>query len=243
MLIIIHGSDTTQSRKYFLDEKNKTRDSLLIESENVNVTDLTQLFEGGSLFSESKYLFIEQLLTKRKKSTDLKDILLYLEKQSTEHTIILWEGKELERGALSTFKKATIRDFKLPQTLFQFLDALKPDNNKLLIKLFHQTVTTTEPEMIFFMLVRQFRILLALAQNPSTLYSNDGAEGGRFTPIDELKRMQPWQKNKIEKQSKLFDTVHLLDLYDKLFKIEVGQKTGTLNTSLICAIDFFLLEV
>ena len=230
MLTIIHGSDTTQSRKYFIDEKNKIKDAILLDADKVNLTDLTQILEGGGLFGETKYLFIEQLLTKRKKSAELENILKYLETNAAEHTIILWESKELERSAFNTFKKAIIKPFKLPQTLFQLLDAIQPGNGKLLIKLFHLTVEITESEMVFFMLIRQIRILLALS-------------GTADTPIDEVKRIQPWQKSKLESQARRFNTAHLLDLYDKLFAIEAGQKTGTLTTSLLSAIDFFLLEV
>ncbi len=250
MLTIIHGSDTALSRKYFLDEKQKLKDAILIEAEKVDLTELAQLFEGGGLFGETKYLFIEQLLTKRKKSSDFKDILTYLEKNAGENTIFLWEGKELERGTLNALKKAVVRTFKFPQTLFQLLDAILPDNNKTLIKLFHQTIETTEPEMIFFMLIRQIRILLALSS--FVIPVKTGIQK-RMDPrirdddkeniIDEIKRIQPWQKGKLEKQARLFEPTHLLDLYDKLFQIEVGQKTGTLNTPLVSAIDFFLLEV
>jgi hypothetical protein len=230
MLTIAHGSDTAQSRKYFFDEKQKHQDAILLDADKVNITDLAQVLEGGGLFGETKYLFIEQLLTKRKKSVELENIIKYLEEHAAEHTIILWEGKELERSSLNAFKKAIVKPFKLPQTLFQLLDAIQPGNGKLLIKLFHQTVETTEPEMIFFMLIRQFRILLALS-------------GATDDPIDEVKRIQPWQKSKLETQAKHFDTIHLLDLYEKLFHLEVGQKTGALTTPLVSAIDFFLLEI
>src|SRR6202042_2725393 len=131
MLTVIHGSDTAQSRKNFLDEKQKYPDAVLTDAEKIDLTWLTQLFEGGGLFGETKYLFVEQFFSKRKKSSDYKDILSYLEKNSAEHTIILWEGKELERGILNDVKKATIKIFKLPQTLFQFLDAIKPQNGKM----------------------------------------------------------------------------------------------------------------
>lgn len=232
MITIIHGSNTALSRKYFLSEKQKFSDATILDAEKVNLTDLTQLFEGGGLFGETKYLFIEQLLTKRKKSADLKDILIYLEKNASENAIFLWEGKELEQAMLKQFKNAIVKPFKLPQTLFQFLDAIKPGNSKLLISLFHQTVETTETEMVFFMLVRYFRILLALSEAKQQTES-----------IDEVKRMADWQKNKLQKQVKLFDNSHLLTLYNKLFDIEVAQKTGRLSSSLISTIDFFLLEV
>ncbi len=231
MLTIIHGSDTAQSRKSFLSEKIKYADAILLDADQINLTDLTQLFEGGGLFGETKYVFIEQYLTKKKKNGDYKAILSYIEKNSTENTIVFWENKELERSTLNELKHANVRIFKLPQTLFQLLDALQPGNSKLLIKLFHETVTTTETEMVFFMLVRQFRILLALSNNTES------------EKIDEVKRIQPWQQGKLEKQAKSFPLPHLLQLYEQLFNIETAQKTGTLTQPLINTIDFFLLGV
>ena len=230
MLTIIHGSDTAQSRRVFLSEKNKYSDAILLEADQVNLTELAQIFEGGGLFGETKHIFIEQYLTKKKKNGDYKAILAYFEKNALENTIVLWENKELERGTLNELKHATVSIFKLPQTLFQLLDAITPGNYKTIIKLFHTTIETAETEMVFFMLVRQFRLLLALTKHTEN-------------PIDELKRLSPWQKTKLEKQAKSFDLAHLLDLYDKLFNIEVGQKTGGLSTTLVSAIDFFLFEV
>ena len=232
MLTIIHGSDTARSRKYFFEEKQKYPDAVHLEAEQVNLTDLTQLFEGGGLFGETKHLFIEQFFTKRKKSSDYKSVLTYMQTHAKENTIILWEGKELERGTLISFKTAVNKVFKLPQTLFQFLDTLAPGNQQMMIRLFHETITSTETEMVFFMLVRQFRILLALQR----LNKQEGA-------IDEVNRLAPWQKTKLEKQANVFEPTHLLMLYDKLYEIEVGQKTGGLTMPLVSAIDFFLLSV
>lgn len=234
MLTIIHGNDTALSRKYFLDERQKAPEAVLLEAENVNLTDLTQLLQGGGLFGETRHLFIEQFLTKRKKSADFTDILTYLEKQAKEHIIVLWEGKELERSTLNNVKTAINKSFKLPQSLFLLLDAIKPGNGKLLIKLFHQTIETSEAEMVFFMLIRQFRLLLALSEK-------EGADTS--DSIDEVKRMAPWQKSKLQKQACLFEPIHLLTLYEKLFQIETGQKTGGLTMPMISTIDFFLLEV
>jgi hypothetical protein len=232
MLTIIHGSDITRSRKAFLDEKNKYPDAVQLEADQVNLSDLAQLFQGGGLFGETKHIFIEQYLTKKKKNSDYKAILTYFEKSAAENTIVFWENKELERSTLNELKHATINVFKLPQTLFQLLDAIAPGNNKTIIKLFHETIDTAETEMVFFMLVRQIRILLALSDQTQT------AE-----VIDEVKRLAPWQKTKLEKQAKNFEVSHLLQLYDRLFQIETAQKTGALTQSLICTIDFFLLEV
>lgn len=229
MLTIIHGTDIVASRKFFLDEKQKHPNALLLDAENVNLTDLAQVIEGGGLFEESKHIFIEQFLTKRKKSGDYKEIIAYLDSHADAHMIFLWENKELDIGIQKSFKKAAVRPFKLPQSLFAMMDNIKPGNGKQLIKQFHQTIESAEVEMVFFMLVRQFRMLLALSAPSSS-------------EIDELKRLT-WQRNKMQQQANTFDKKELLNLYTKLYAIEKGQKTGTLSMPLATAIDFFLLEV
>lgn len=230
MLTILHGTDLVASRKYFLDEKQKHPEALLLDAENVNLTDLAQVIEGGGLFEESKHIFIEQFLTKRKKSGDYKDIIAYLDSHADAHMIFLWENKELDIGTQKSFKKAAIRPFKLPQSLFAMMDNIKPGIGKQLIKQFHQTLETAEVEMIFFMLIRQFRMLLSLSDQSNS------------QEIDEVKKLT-WQRNKMQQQAKLFDQDELKRLYSKLYVIEKGQKTGTLSLPLTTAIDFFLLEV
>jgi len=231
MVTLIHGSDTAASRKFFYDEKQRHPDALLLEAEKINITSLMQIFEGGSLFGETKYVFIEQLITKLKKTSNFKDIVSFLEKSAETNDIYIWEGKDLEPSSLKLFKKVTVRPFKLPQTLFLLLDNIKPGNGKNLIPLFHQTIETAEVEMVFFMIIRQIRILLALSDPESR------------ANIDEVKRIAPWQMGKLQQQASLFSTLELLSLYEKLYTIEVGQKTGGLSTSVTNAIDFLLLGV
>ncbi len=229
MITIIHGDDTAKSRKFFFDEKERHNDAVLLDGEKITLTDLTQIFEGGGLFSEMKTVFIEQFFNRKKKKEEFALFVAYLQNQSS-NAIFFWEGKELDRGALASFKTATPRVFKLPQTLFLFLDSIRPGNGKQLIALFHQTIAVTEAEMVFFMLIRQIRLLLALSE-PSE------------EQIDELKRLAPWQKSKLEKQAGLFGKEKLQLFYAKLFAIEVGQKTGGLASPLSAAIDFLLLEI
>jgi len=230
MLTLIHGGDTASSRKYFFAQKELHPDSPVLDGEKVTLTDLSQLLEGGGLFVETKAVFIEQLFNRKKKKEEFANLVAYIEKQSTTNNIFLWEGKELDRSAFFTFKTAVPKAFKLPQTLFLFLDSLRPGNGEQLVKLFHQTIETTEPEMVLFMLIRQFRLLLALS-------------GPTETPIDEIKRMAPWQQGKLQKQASLFTPEQLKNVYNQLFSLEIGQKTGTLPNTILTSIDFLLFDI
>ena len=137
MLTIIHGNDIVTSRKFFFQEKQRFPDVTLMHEDEVNLTILTQVLEGGGLFEDSKTLFIEQFLSQRRKSSEKEFVITYLAKQAKTLTIFLWEGKELERAVFSPFKDANVKLYKLPSTLFAFLDAIKPGNGKLLVQLFH----------------------------------------------------------------------------------------------------------
>jgi DNA polymerase III delta subunit len=230
MLTIIHGNDIVTSRKFFLSEKQRFPEALIIREDEVDLTMLAQLLEGGGLFEDTKTIFIEQFLSTRKKSLDKESVIAYLVKQAKTHSIFLWEGKELERTAINPFKDSKVSLYKLPSTLFTLLDAIKPGGGNNLIKLFHSCLETTEVEMIFFMLVRQFRLLLAVSEK------QDPA-------ISEIARMSSWQKSKLQNQAKLFPGPTLIDLYNCLFQIETQYKTGNLCASLTAEIDFFLLKI
>jgi len=230
MLTIIHGNDVASSRKFFLEEKKRLDAAIILREDEINLTSLAQVLDGGGLFEEVRSVFIEDFLTKRQKSIEKEAVVAYLTAQAKTHSIVLWEGKELAVGSLNSFKQAVIKAFKLPSSLFAFLDALRPGNGRQLIQLFHQTLESTEAEMVFFMLVRQLRILLCMS------------EGGNNT-ISEVARIAPWQRGKLEGQMKTFGKEKLEGLYIRLFSIEVGQKTGGLQSSLTSAIDFFLAEI
>lgn len=232
MITIIHGDDISSSRSYFQELKNKQKNVISFVGEKITITDLVQNIDGSSLFGDTKIISIEDFLTKLKKTDSrAKEILSFINTNSKKSSFILWESKEISKRDLFQFKTAIINIFKLPKNIFLFLDNLKPNNSKSLLNLFHQALEAgIKEELILFMIQRQIRLLLALS-DPSD------------RSIDELNRLAPWQMEKLERQTKLFDQSSLKKIYKNLYEIEIGQKTGTLNLSLIQAIDFLLLEI
>lgn len=226
MITIIHGDDIVSSRKYLTDQKQKYKNSYNFDPQLQSLTDLVQIVEGGSLFNDEKFIFIENLLSSKKLQDEL---ISYINTHSKDAEFFLWEEKELPAKTISQFPKAKAQAFKFPQKLFVFLDSLKPED-KTSISLFHELLLNLEPELIFFMIIRQFRILLSVLQN-----SKDS--------IDEVKRLQPWQMTKLQKQALLFRKEKLLSDYNKLYKIEVEQKTGAASMPLSSSIDFFLADL
>lgn len=228
MITILHGDNVTASRNALYELKSSKKDAVYFDGSKVQISDLVQIVEGSSLFTEPKDIFIEDFFSKRK-GKESEEIIEYLQKHEKESIIVFWEGKKLTAKQLNSFKKADSREFKLPQALFSFLDSLGQDR-KTNMSLFHQVLQTNEPELVFFMLIRHFRILLAMTESSSET-------------IDEVKRLAPWQISKLQRQARLFSDDKLKRIYKHIHDIDVAQKTGTSSLTLTQAIDFFLADL
>ncbi len=239
MITIIHGTDTASSRKYFLTLKEKKTNPVIVDGRSVDITDLVQIFEGGELFTTSKDFLIEELFGKKSriagssatgKKNEIKSIVAFLEEQSVENNVVLWEEGELSKATLNSFKDPVVQLFRLPQTLFTFLENIRPGNGQKLVALFNEAIKTADSEMIYFMMVRQIRLLLALVDQTGDT-------------IDEVRKMAPWQKSRLQTQADYFEIDELKSFYKKLFEVEVAMKTGNLSSSFASTIDFLLLEI
>ncbi len=224
MITIIHGDDVVASRKFLNEEKAKKKHVSF--TENYSVTDIAQALEG-SLFEENEtVVFIENLLG-RKKSKEKEEIITYITRQKINN-IYMWEESIIPQKTLGIFTNINSKLFTLPKLLFSFLDTIAPNIGSKLILLFHRLTQQSDVDFVFAMIVRQFRLLLAISDKDS---------------IDEVKRLAPWQVSKLSKQGSFFTNAQLLSIYQKLLAIETSLKTGTLSLSLTQAIDFFLLDL
>ncbi|MDO8621321.1 MAG: hypothetical protein Q7R31_03505 [Candidatus Levybacteria bacterium] len=230
MITIIHGDDIVASRKYLQEQKENIKEFVALEAEAA-LSDFAQNIEGSALFNDTKTIFIENFLSKAGKlDVNAKEIIAFVSKHEEDAKLFFWERKEISKRTLSLFKNALVKTFKIPQAIFLFLDSLKPNIGVRAIDLFHQALQASEPEILLFMLVRQFRFLIAVSSKAKT-------------PIEELSRLAPWQEGKLKKQASYFSKEQLKSIYQKLYYIDLAQKTGSSSLSLIQSIDFFLLGI
>lgn len=227
MITIIHGDDITASRKFFTDKKGASS-SPIIDGEKLTLLDIKQQGATGGLFEKAEPLFVENFLTNAKPGKVLDEISSCLKSNSKDIDIFLWEKKELTKKQLSLLGNATVETFKIPQNTFGFLDGIKPAQGKRNVELFHNALVTVSEDLLFFMIIRQFRLLLGVSSSAS---------------IDEVKRLAPWQKSKLISQAKLFSPLQLKIIYKRLHEIDLAQKTGELTMPLTQTVDFFLLDI
>lgn len=229
MITIIHGDDIVASRKKLTTLRDGAGgvEVFRFEGDSTNVTDIIQVFEAQALFGEKKLIVLEKFIETKNKEL-ITSILNHIRK-SLIHDVIFWEAKEIKKELLSLFpKQASLFFFKQEQLLFQFLDSIRPGNAKQMIGLFHKVLQRENPELVFYMLVRQFRLLLATTFGSS---------------ITETKRLAPWQRSKFERQAGLFSKDQLVNFYKKLFQLEREVKTGQNALPLASSVDLFLASI
>lgn len=228
MIRLLHGDNISASRDAFTKQKKESDNPVSLRGGSFTLTDLAQIFEGGELFASSKDVFIEDLFNKIKKGNELETLTAYLIKQAEENSITIWEGKVLTKTQIALLKNPQSQLFKLPTKLFSLLDALKPGNSRFLIAESHDVTAEIGEEILFSMITRHIRILLALKEN---------------SQIEEVKKLAPWQKAKMVQQASSFATEQLLELHSNIVTIDTSRKTGTNTLPLPASIDFLLLRI
>lgn len=217
MITIIHGDDVLSSRNFLNDLKLSF---IRFDGASEDISELIQALVGSSMFGGDQNILIENLFSKKTK--DLSLIIKLINQTSVN--VYVYDLKEVSKANLAKFPKATLEFFKLPQNLFNFLDGILPGSHRAL-GTFNKALQTTELEILLFMIVRQFRLMLGTIS---------GAE------IDEVVRLAPWQRGKIERQARFFGIDKLKDEYQKIYQIDLKSKSGGLSLPLRSTIDIWL---
>lgn len=225
MITILHGDDVAASRDHYYTLKSK-QESVTFDAGQIDTDLLTSSLSGTDLFGKTPTVFIENLFSQKKIDDELISLLNHKQKDAD---IVLWEKKELFKKDLGLLPHAKQIPFKLPRSIFQFLDSLG-SNPEQTIKLFSQTAENTAVEIIFSMLSKRIRTLLFLAEPGSHA-------------IEEVEKLADWQKSRLQKQLQHFTKERLLKAQKQLFKIELSTKTGQAVFPLKASLDYFLLDL
>ena len=135
MLHIFHGFNTAASltaAQNFLNglrAKSPAAEVIRLDGDKVTKTGLIETVEAPSMFSDTRFAYIENLLSRRQ-SKEKDELLAYLSKNAATSTIVDWESKT---ATPATLKKVAgtntrIQEFKIAKLLFKFLDSFRPRN-------------------------------------------------------------------------------------------------------------------
>ena len=233
-MLILHGENTVFSRKELnsLKEKNNDKEIIFLNGKNLKLTELKEALETQSLFGMEKLIIIENFLSKLKnlRSGTKNPEINYLIQQKHLKNLIFWEDKEINKSLLSLFKKAEIKFFKVERLVFSLVESIKPNNAKVVIDLFKKILLKNPMEIIFSMIIRQFRLLILI---------KSGTKNG---PLEFL-RLAPWQKQKLTNQAKFFTMEELRKIYKRLLEIDYNNKTGQSCFDLAKTLELFIIEI
>jgi hypothetical protein len=222
-MIILHGQNTVLSRQKLSDlAVNFSGEIIRLNGEKCSLTDLTQALESPGLLDNHRQVVIENLFSRR--PGQIKDRLINYLKKIQPSNLVIWEPKKIDGRRLTAFKNAQIQHFELKPLIFKFLDTFYPGNSQDCLNHYHQALKQNPPDMIFYMLVRQLRLLLTAK-----------------TGTQKNLKLAPWQQAKIMKQADRFELIDLIILYRRLLKIDWQQKTGRSPFSLQAELDLLVI--
>jgi len=224
--MLIHGSDTAASRKKLQDTVNSVHDETVYFNGNyITLADLLLANEAGSFFSSGKTIVIENFF-KGAKQIEKDKIFDYAKNESIQNLIVFWEDREVSAKD-KLFKKDEIFKFDFPKLLFKFLDDLGRQPAKVLLNYFHTLQKEKEAELIFSLIVRQFRLLLMMSDPKVT---GNG-------------KLAPWQIAKFRQQARNFPADSLMGNYRALLNIDYRIKSGLTPFKMDQLIDIFLVNL
>ncbi len=233
-ILVFCGDDIVSSRKAFIDylQGLQEEDFEVIRFSGKDLTEevLQSNSSPTSLFGQKKALAIENLFsgTKSKDKEKIINTIVSLSDSPRGEagcSIAVWEGKDFSKADQQKFPDNFVfKKFKLPSSLFIFLENLSPGKTKINIDSFHKLSDEVDPAFIFIMLIRQFRYLILASEN-------------------ELSGMPPWQSGKIARQVKLFKKDQLVKIYEKFLEIDYKQKTSQTPLGLVYELDLLLADI
>ncbi|MBU1085285.1 MAG: hypothetical protein ABIJ43_03205 [Candidatus Beckwithbacteria bacterium] len=223
MIIIFHGDNFVLSRKVFNEQiKAFKGEKTRLTAKEIDETILTQSLESNSLFGDPRLVIIEGLLTLPRSKN--KDALINIVLKNQDSEVILWEKKSITPAVKKKFTKASIKEFKLPASVFKVLDSLKPGSGEITLKLLHDCYKKDAPELVFYMLHRRISQLI------------QGQEGNNL-------KGAPWQVSNLKAQAKNFKLENLLKLHQDLINIDFSIKTGQAALPIASQLDLLLINI
>lgn len=155
MITIFHGDNPTASRQAFFEFINQFtgRDLLHLDPKSIDLNQINNFLNGGSLFPGIKVLAIDNCFSITKSTLD--KLTKLFNPKSIE--IVLWQDKALTATQTKIFPRAKYYTFKADNRIFSCLSAIKPHNLNTFNRLYDQIVNNDLFDLFLFLLKSQLR--------------------------------------------------------------------------------------
>lgn len=210
MIYVLHGanSDASSQKIKSLVAEYSGYEKIYVQAQDSDL--LYQSLFTRDLTGSKKLIIIEGFIDRKSlENIDLKNV-------QEDNIIIIWEKKEIAPAQIAKLiKLANVENFKLPPTLFYFLDSISTSPRqtlKYLKELQSQKATGLTwhvANRLFLMILLKFDLKEAEIQQIA----------GR--------RLAPWQLDKIKSQAFSFPLPKLKQMFSAVLKVDTLIKTGS----------------
>lgn len=223
---ILHGDGQVQAREFLtslVQQARKTGSEILrLDGRAVTKSELLTTAVSKPLFGPLQFVIVEDFL-----SSNPNDIR-FLNKltKSRDVNFVFVENKPLAARLLKQIGPGfEVVVFKLPATVFRFLESFVPGSAKTCVKLFSQAATSATADFLFLMFARHVRLLIWAKSQPETL------------------RAASWQKKRLVAQASKFSAQQLFDLHQKLLTIDRAGKHSQLPENLSASLELIVTSL
>lgn len=222
---ILHGENQVQSRKALSEVIRQAKkdgwEISRLDGETLDKSKLLTTVRSQALFSGGHLVVVENFFANNKSG---KKIVQEIPQDAA--TLVFWEGKALSKSATyGVEKNFDVLEFKIPVSVFKFLDSLTPSNTRTALNLLQQAVKDNSAEFILLMIARQARLLILGKLDPKTL------------------KAAPWQRSRIIEQAKKWDKDKLLTFHTQLLNLDRANKKSRLPENLSSSLDLLVASL
>lgn len=222
--VVLHGENQVESRKRLSllvsQARKKGIEIVKVDGETAVKGDFMLLSRSQSLLAEEMLVVSENFFSGNKKSLEIAGEIV----KNAGTVFVFWEEKTLSPAILKKLPKDfEIVGFKIPSSVFKFLDSILPKNTREMLNFYHQALKQSTPEFLLIMAARQLRLLIWAKTEPETL------------------KVQDWQKSRLRRQAEKFKLERLIELHGKLLELDRMNKRSQLPEDLSASLDLLVV--
>lgn len=222
---LLHGENVSQSRtrlnELVAQAKQKGHEIIRIDAKGAPADEILTSSRAQSLLGRPQLTVIENLSVKKDSFSLLKRVL-----EQSPSPVVVWEAKKLTPAQIRKLpEKLRTEEFKVPASIFKFLDALSPKNTTPALRLLQQAKETSPSEFLLFMLGTRVRRLIWAKEDPETL------------------RLPDWQKKRLIAQAEKWQLTQLYTLHTRLLELDRRSKKSELPEDLPASLDLLVAEI
>lgn len=225
MIYVLHGDNTEASHERLTKIISSEPSYQKIRLESAAKEELLNHLTSTDLFASKKAIIVDNFISKSKlKPQELASF-------PAENILILWEGKELTKLQLAAFAKlARVETFKLPATLFYFLDSLAT-SQRLAIHYLNK-IEMKDRTMLVWHILNRLTLLILAKLGLNTV------EASKILG----KNVPDWQWTKIKTQANGLELNSLKQIFLATLKLDYLTKTGKTSIPQKTLISLLLIK-